>query len=32
VIIADGNGRVVREMTVSELLPEAFTPEHLENR
>ncbi|MGE5250554.1 MAG: cytidine deaminase [Bacteroidota bacterium] len=32
VIIADGTGRVVREMTVAELLPEAFTPQHLENR
>jgi cytidine deaminase len=32
VILADGNGRIVKEMTVRELLPEAFTPEHLENR
>lgn len=30
VILADGSGRIVREMTVKELLPEAFTPEHLE--
>jgi cytidine deaminase len=29
VLIADGEGRLVREMTVSELLPEAFTPAHL---
>jgi cytidine deaminase len=32
VLMADGNGRIVKEMTVRELLPEAFTPEHLENR
>jgi len=32
VLIADGNGRLVKEMTVAELLPEAFTPEHLESR
>jgi len=31
VLIADGNGRLVKEMTVAELLPEAFTPEHLES-
>ncbi len=30
VLIADGQGRLVKEMTVRELLPEAFTPEHLE--
>ncbi|HSK66093.1 MAG TPA: cytidine deaminase [Anaerolineales bacterium] len=30
VILADGNGRIVKEMTVRELLPEAFTPERLE--
>ena len=30
VILADGNGRIVKEMTVGELLPEAFTPERLE--
>jgi cytidine deaminase len=29
VLIADGEGRLVREMTVSALLPEAFTPQHL---
>lgn len=32
VLMADGNGRIVKETTVRELLPEAFTPEHLENR
>ena len=32
VLLADGNGRIVKETTVRELLPEAFTPEHLENR
>jgi cytidine deaminase len=32
VLIADGNGKLVKEMTVAELLPEAFTPEHLGNR
>ena len=32
VIFADGNGRIVKETTVKELLPEAFTPEHLEKR
>jgi cytidine deaminase len=32
VLLADGSGRIVKEMTVKELLPEAFTPEHLENR
>ncbi len=31
VLMADGTGRIVKEMTVRELLPEAFTPEHLEN-
>jgi cytidine deaminase len=29
VIMADGKGKIVREVTVSQLLPEAFTPEHL---
>jgi cytidine deaminase len=29
VLIADGNGKLNYEMTVSELLPEAFTPKHL---
>ena len=32
VLIADGNGHVIKELTVAELLPEAFTPEHLEGR
>lgn len=30
VILADGSGHIVRETTVKELLPEAFTPGHLE--
>jgi cytidine deaminase len=29
VLLADGNGNLKKEMTVSELLPEAFTPAHL---
>jgi cytidine deaminase len=29
VILANGNGKLVKETTVRELLPEAFTPEHL---
>ena len=29
VLFADGDGKLKKEMTVSELLPEAFTPEHL---
>jgi cytidine deaminase len=29
VLIADGNGQLQKEMTVAELLPEAFTPKHL---
>ena len=29
VLIADGDGKLQKEMTVSELLPEAFTPAHL---
>ena len=29
VLIADGEGKLQKELTVSELLPEAFTPEHL---
>ena len=32
VLMANGTGRIVKETTVRELLPEAFTPEHLENR
>ena len=29
VILADGKGKIVMETTVAELLPGAFTPEHL---
>ena len=29
VLMADGSGKLVKEMTVKELLPEAFTPDHL---
>jgi cytidine deaminase len=29
VLLADGNGKIVKETTVRELLPEAFTPDHL---
>jgi cytidine deaminase len=29
VLIADGDGRLHHEMTLSDLLPEAFTPNHL---
>jgi cytidine deaminase len=29
VLIANGEGQLLKEMTVKELLPEAFTPEHL---
>jgi cytidine deaminase len=29
VLMADGSGRIVKETTVKELLPEAFTPSHL---
>ncbi len=29
VLLADGNGKLVKETTVNELLPEAFTPKHL---
>lgn len=29
VLLADGNGKVVKETTVRELLPDAFTPDHL---
>jgi cytidine deaminase len=32
VLLADGTGRIVKETSVRELLPEAFTPDHLENR
>jgi cytidine deaminase len=29
VLIADGDGNLQKELTLAELLPEAFTPEHL---
>ena len=32
VLLADGTGHIVKETTVKELLPDAFTPAHLENR
>ena len=32
VLMADGNGKLIKEMTVRELLPEAFTPNHLSRR
>jgi cytidine deaminase len=32
VLLADGSGRIHKETTVGELLPEAFTSEHLENK
>jgi cytidine deaminase len=32
VLLADGDGRIVKETTVGELLPDAFRPEDLENR
>lgn len=32
VLIADGQGKLVKEMTVQQLLPEAFSPKDLENR
>jgi cytidine deaminase len=32
VLIADGEGRLLRETTVRELLPEAFSPQHLTRR
>jgi len=30
VLIANGEGKLMKEMTVKELLPEVFTPEHLQ--
>ena len=30
VLIANGEGKLLKELTVKELLPEAFTPEHLD--
>ena len=32
VLLADGTGRLVKETTVRELLPEAFTPDRLNNK
>ncbi|HET9908092.1 MAG TPA: cytidine deaminase [Anaerolineales bacterium] len=32
VLMADGSGKLVKETTVKELLPEAFTPDHLLNK
>lgn len=32
VLMADGSGKLVKETTVKELLPEAFTPDHLRNK
>ncbi|HEX5808681.1 MAG TPA: cytidine deaminase [Anaerolineales bacterium] len=32
VLLADGTGRLVKETTVKELLPEAFTPDRLINK
>lgn len=32
VLIADGNGQLIRQTSVAELLPEAFTPESLKKR
>ncbi len=29
VLLADGTGKIIKETTVKELLPEAFTPNHL---
>jgi cytidine deaminase len=29
VVLADGSGKVIKEMTVRELLPDAFQPQHL---
>lgn len=32
VLLADDSGKLVKETTVKELLPEAFTPDHLPNK
>ena len=32
VLMADGSGKLIKESTVNELLPEAFTPRHLPNK
>jgi cytidine deaminase len=31
VLMADGNGKLIKEITVKELLPEAFTPKYLKS-
>lgn len=31
VLLANGNGKILKETSVKELLPEAFTPEHLQS-
>jgi cytidine deaminase len=31
ILLADGNGKLVKQTTVGELLPEAFTPEQLKS-
>ncbi len=32
ILMADGNGNLVKETTVNEMLPEAFQPHHLEKK
>jgi cytidine deaminase len=32
VLMADGNGKLIKETTVKELLPQAFTSDHLSNQ
>lgn len=32
ILMADGNGNLVKETTVGEMLPEAFQPRHLEKK
>jgi len=32
VLMADGSGKLIKETTVKELLPEAFTPDHLRTK
>jgi len=32
ILMADGNGKLVKETTVGEMLPEAFLPQHLEKK
>jgi cytidine deaminase len=31
ILLGDGNGKLVKQTTVRELLPEAFTPEQLKS-